>query len=296
MVTQLTCGDRVLDLTRPQVMGVLNVTPDSFSDGGAYSAAPEGGSAGFFVSVDKALERAAQMLHDGAAIIDVGGESTRPGAEPVSPSQELDRVIPVVEALRRELDVIVSVDTSTPEVIREAASAGAGMINDVRALQREGAMSAAAGSGLAVCLMHMQGEPGTMQEQPQYEDVVEDVYRYLLGRVASCEFAGMDRRRLLVDPGFGFGKTLEQNYQLLAGLRRFGDMGLPVLVGMSRKSMIGRLLDRPVEQRLSGSLAAATAAILAGARIIRVHDVAETLDVARVCAAVLDPATAKLKE
>jgi len=296
MVTQVKCGDRVLDLARPQIMGVLNVTPDSFSDGGAYGAASEKGAAGFFVSVEKALERAVQMQRDGAAIIDVGGESTRPGAEPVTTAQELDRVIPIVEALRRELDVIISVDTSTPEVMREAASAGAGMINDVRALQREGAMSAAAESGLAVCLMHMQGEPATMQKQPGYDDVVEDVYRFLLGRVASCEFAGIDRSRLLVDPGFGFGKNLEQNYQLLAGLRRFGDMGLPVLVGMSRKSMIGQLLGRPVEQRLYGSLAAATAAILAGARVIRVHDVAETREVTSICSAVLDPATAILKE
>ncbi len=289
----LACGDRVLDLSHPKIMGVLNVTPDSFSDGGALKAPTSDGSGVFVVSMDKALRQGAAMVENGAAILDVGGESTRPGAASVSVNEELDRVMPVVETLRRELDVIISVDTSSPEVMRAAAAAGAGMLNDVRALQRDGAMAAAADTGLPVCLMHMQGEPGSMQNRPEYEDVVEDVHRFLLARVASCEFAGIERNRLLVDPGFGFGKTLGQNYRLLAGLRRFADMGLPLLVGLSRKSMIGRLLDRPVEQRLAGSLAGAAAAVLAGAQIVRVHDVQQTRDVLTVCAAILDPQLAE---
>jgi len=289
----LACGDRTLDLSHPKIMGVLNVTPDSFSDGGALDASSSGGPGVFVVSVDKALRQSSDMLDSGADIIDVGGESTRPGAAAVSVNEELDRVIPIVEALRCELDVIVSVDTSSPEVMRAAAAAGAGMLNDVRALQRDGAMAAAAETELPICLMHMLGEPASMQERPEYEDVVEDVFRFLLARVASCEFAGIARHRLLVDPGFGFGKTLGQNYRLLAGLRRFADMGLPLLVGLSRKSMIGRLLGRPVEQRLAGSLAGAAAAVLAGAHIVRVHDVQQTRDVLTVCAAILDPQLAE---
>jgi len=266
-------------------MGVLNVTPDSFSDGGLHRA--EQGSGAFRVALDSALCCAAQMLDDGADIIDVGGESTRPGAEPVSVQQEMDRVLPVVEALVSRLQAKVSVDTSTPQLMRAAAAAGAVMINDVRALRREGAMAAAAESGIDICLMHMQGEPGSMQEDPDYDDVVDEVYDFLARRVADCELAGISRQRLLVDPGFGFGKSLTHNYQLLASLSRFAELGLPLLVGMSRKSMIGRVTGRPVEERLHGSLAAATAALLAGADILRVHDVAATRDVLRVCEHIL---------
>lgn len=259
-------GDRSLDLSETHVMGVVNVTPDSFSDGGR------------FIKANAALEQARRLMAAGASILDVGGESTRPGATPVSVQQELDRVIPVVESLAREAGVVLSVDTSTPEVMREAARAGAHLINDVRALSREGALQAAADTGLAVCLMHMQGQPGTMQMSPEYDDVVAEVERYLAERIAACEAAGLQRQQLLVDPGFGFGKTLGHNLSLLKHLRRFTQWGCPVLVGMSRKSMIGDVLNKPVDQRLYGSLAAAVAAAMNGASIVRVHDVAETAD------------------
>ncbi|GGX44772.1 dihydropteroate synthase [Saccharospirillum salsuginis] len=260
------CGNQTLNLTETQVMGVLNVTPDSFSDGG------------HFIGHDQALRHATEMVDQGAAIIDIGGESTRPGATPVSVQEELDRVIPVIEALAGRVDAVLSVDTSTPEVMREAARAGVHLLNDVRALSRDGALEAAAGLGLPVCLMHMQGQPGTMQLNPQYGDVVGEVLRYLGDRIAACEAAGMKRQQLLVDPGFGFGKTVGHNLRLLNELDRLQSLGCPILVGMSRKSMIGDVLGKPVDQRLYGSLAVAVAAAMKGAAIVRVHDVAETVD------------------
>ncbi|MBK8751554.1 MAG: dihydropteroate synthase [Candidatus Competibacteraceae bacterium] len=270
---QIDCAGRVLDLSQPVVMGVLNVTPDSFSDGGLYS------------SLADALHRAELMVVEGVALIDVGGESTRPGAMPVSVQEEMDRVLPVVERLARELSVPISVDTSKPEVMRAAACAGAGLINDVRALRLPGALEAAVASGLPVCLMHLQGEPVTMQQEPYYTDVVADVYAFLAERVRACESLGIRRDRILVDPGFGFGKTLEHNLALLRSLHRFGDLAAGVLVGISRKSMIGALTGAPVGERLSGSLAAAVIAAWQGANIIRTHDVRETVHALCICAA-----------
>ncbi len=272
----LRCGRHVLDLRRPQVMGILNVTPDSFSDGGE------------FFSLEAALAHARLMVEQGAAIIDVGGESTRPGAVPVAETEELRRVIPVVEALSAELSVPISVDTSKPRVMREAVAAGAGMINDVRALRAEGALEAAAELGVPVCLMHMQGEPRTMQAAPRYQDVVAEVMRFLEARVAACEAAGIPAERLLVDPGFGFGKELAHNLELMRRLDRFQELGLPLLVGVSRKSMIGGVLDVPVEDRLYGSIALAVLAVWQGARLIRCHDVRPTVDAVRICQAVLE--------
>ncbi|SDK56021.1 dihydropteroate synthase [Billgrantia gudaonensis] len=274
--TWLPCGRHRLDISFPRVMGVLNVTPDSFSDGGRHNAR------------DEALRHAERLLAEGAAIVDVGGESTRPGAVPIPVQQELDRVLPVVEALVSELDALVSVDTSSPEVMQAAAQAGAGMLNDVRSLQREGAMKAAATSGLPVCLMHMQGEPGDMQNAPYYDRPVEEVvFDFLAARVAACEAAGLRRERLLLDPGFGFAKTVEHNLRLLNRLDRLERLGLPLLVGMSRKSMIGKVLARPVEERLSGGLALAALAVERGARIVRVHDVGPALDAINMTWAVL---------
>ena len=273
--SRLLCGSRELDLSRPHVMGILNVTPDSFSDGG------------YFNRLDRALAHVESMLAAGATLIDVGGESTRPGAEPVSVEEELGRVLPVVEAISSRFDVVISVDTSTPEVMTASAQAGAGLINDVRALERPGALQAAAATGLPVCLMHRQGEPGSMQDAPSYASVLDEVSAYLQERVAACEMAGISRARLLLDPGFGFGKSLEHNLQLFAGMGHLRPSGLPLLVGVSRKSMIGQVLDRPVDQRLSGSLALAALAIGAGARIIRAHDVAETMDAVRMASAVM---------
>ncbi len=272
--SRLPCGNRELDLSSAHVMGILNVTPDSFSDGGRYA------------SLDAALHHAEAMVEAGATLIDVGGESTRPGAASVSVDQELDRVVPVVEAIRSRLDVIISVDTSTPEVMTATAAVGAGLINDVRALRRPGALEAAAASGLAICLMHMQGEPGTMQEAPRYEAVLDEVNDFLVARVAACEAAGISRNQLVLDPGFGFGKSLEHNLQLFSQLDRLQPAGLPVLVGVSRKRMIGELLGREIEQRLAGGLALTALAVRAGARIIRVHDVRETADVVRMVEAV----------
>lgn len=269
----LDCAGKVLDLSRPAVMGVLNVTPDSFSDGGRY------------FQLTDALRRAEAMVEEGAALVDVGGESTRPGAAPVSVQEELDRVLPVVERLARELPVPISVDTSKPEIIREAARAGAGLINDVRALRLPGALEAAVASGLPVCLMHLRGEPATMQQEPVYADVVAEVHAFLAERVRVCEVAGIPRERILVDPGFGFGKTLDHNLILLRHLNRFTDLAAGVLVGISRKSMIGALLNAPVGARLSGGLAAAVIAIWQGANIIRTHDVRETVQALCVCAA-----------
>ncbi len=263
---KLVCSGRVLDLTRPVVMGVLNVTADSFSDGGRFRER------------DAAIAHARQLLAEGAAIIDIGGESTRPGAEPVSEQQELDRVIPVIEALAGRIDAVISVDTMKPVVMREAVRAGAGLINDVRALGEEGAIEAAAASGAAICLMHMQGMPRTMQQDPRYDDVVVEVDAFLRERVAACLAAGIAPERLCVDPGFGFGKTVEHNLQLLAGLPRLAAAGYPLLVGLSRKSMLGTLTGRTVNERLAGSLALATIAALHGAQIVRAHDVAATCD------------------
>jgi dihydropteroate synthase len=273
---RLTCGNRVLDLSRPAVMGVLNVTPDSFSDGGR------------FATRGAALAQARSLHAAGARIVDVGGESTRPGADPVGEQEELDRVLPVIEALVRELDVVVSIDTMKPGVMRAAVAAGAGLINDVKALREPGALEAAGEGEAAVCLMHMQGEPRTMQAQPMYADVVAEVSEFLLDRAHTCVQAGIGRERIALDPGFGFGKTLAHNLALLAGLSRVAGAGYPLLVGLSRKSMLGKLLGREVEARLPGSLALATIAVLQGARIVRSHDVAETLDAVRVAQAVIE--------
>ncbi|HCP30841.1 dihydropteroate synthase [Pseudomonas fulva] len=272
--TRLPCGNRVLDLSRTHVMGILNVTPDSFSDGGRFSQR------------DEALRHAEAMVAAGATLIDVGGESTRPGARPVSVTEELERVAPMVEAIHRHLDVVVSVDTSTPAVMREAARLGAGLINDVRALERDGALDAAAATGLPVCLMHMRGEPGTMQDDPHYENVTQDVARYLQQRMVACADAGIEADRVVLDPGFGFAKTLAHNLSLFKHLEALHRLGRPLLVGVSRKSMIGLTLERPVDERLYGSLALAALAVTKGASILRVHDVAQTVDVVRMIAAV----------
>jgi dihydropteroate synthase len=271
---RLSCGNRVLDLSRPQVMGILNVTPDSFSDGGR------------FARLDAALRHAESMLQAGASLIDVGGESTRPGAAQISAGEELERVAPVVEAIAARLDVIVSVDTSTPEVMRVTARLGAGLINDVRSLQREGALLAAQQTGLPVCLMHMRGEPQNMQQQTVYTDILGEVSRFLEARMQACEQAGIARDRLLLDPGFGFAKQLQHNLSLFKHLEKLHALGRPLLVGASRKSMIGAVLGREADQRLYGSLALAALAISKGAAILRVHDVAETVDVVRMLDAV----------
>jgi len=265
-MTVLNCGGRRLDLSRPRVMGVLNITPDSFSDGGLTQ------------TVGVALYRAEAMVAAGAAVIDVGGESTRPGAALVDAQEEIRRVAPVIEAIASRFPLPVSVDTSKPQVMRAAADAGAGLINDVRALRLPGAIEAAASLGLPVCLMHMKGEPPTMQQAPVYADVVAEVIGFLRSRVGACEAAGIPRERLLLDPGFGFGKTLTHNLALLAGLGDLVALGLPVLVGLSRKSMIGAITGRPVEERMAGSLAAAVLAAERGAVLVRAHDVAETVD------------------
>jgi dihydropteroate synthase len=270
----LRCGLKTLDLSHPVVMGVLNITPDSFSDGG-----------NFFFGVDGAVAHGLKMVEEGAAIIDVGGESTRPGAEPVGVEEELQRVLPVVERLRQSTDAIISVDTSKPEVIRAVAAGGAGLINDVRALREKGALDAVVASGCAVCLMHMKGNPRTMQKTPFYVDVVEEVKEFLDERVDVCLAAGVAPDRIVIDPGFGFGKTLEHNLQLLRYLRELAS-DRPVLVGLSRKSMVGRLTGRPPEQRIHGSVALAVMAVVNGARIVRVHDVAATVDALKTVVAV----------
>lgn len=264
-----------LDLTHPKVMGILNVTPDSFSDGGD------------FISPESAISHADQMLQDGATIIDIGGESTRPGAEAVSEQEEMDRVIPVIETIKKRLPVIVSIDTNKPSVMREAVAAGAGLINDVMALQAPGAVETAQLLNVPVCLMHMQGEPRTMQQNPEYVDVVTDVMGFFQQRVDECVAAGIPKEHLLLDPGFGFGKTLEHNLALLKRLGEFKSTGLPLLVGISRKSMIGAVLgNAPVEDRLYGSLAAAVLALEQGAAIVRVHDVKPTADALKIVDAV----------
>jgi dihydropteroate synthase len=255
-------------------MGILNVTPDSFSDGGRFN------------QLDAALRHAEAMVAAGATLIDVGGESTRPGARVVSPVEELERVAPIVERIARELDVIISVDTSTPAVMRETARLGAGLINDVRSLRRDGALDAAAATGLPVCLMHMLGEPGNMQDNPHYDDLVGEVSGFLADRIAQCAAAGIAADKIILDPGFGFAKTLQHNLSLFKHMEALHALGRPLLVGVSRKSMIGQALNRPVGERLYGGLALAALAVTKGARILRVHDVAETVDVVRMIAAV----------
>lgn len=272
---KIPCGDQTLNLYTPKIMAVLNVTPDSFSDGGNCYRDGK-------LDLAQAMNRVETMLSEGADIIDVGGESTRPGADAVSVSDELARVIPVVAEIRKRFDVIVSVDTSQPEVIKQAAEAGAGIINDIRALQLPGALTAAAKTGLPVCLMHMQGKPGSMQNQPEYFNPVVDVRKFLDDRTAACIQAGIARDRILLDPGFGFGKTLAHNLSLFNHLPYLGDLGLPLLVGVSRKSMIGEITGQPVDQRLHGGLALATRALMAGAKILRVHDVRATADIIQV--------------
>ncbi|WP_342808116.1 dihydropteroate synthase [Alteromonas sp. M12] len=262
--------DKHIDLTIPRVMGILNVTPDSFSDGGKY------------VGLDNALTQAEIMISAGADFIDVGGESTRPGAQDVGVQQELDRTIPVIEAIHANFDVVVSIDTSKPQVMKHAVDAGAGLINDIRALSEEGAIKAAAKTGAAICLMHMQGQPKNMQQAPTYDDVVNDVIAFLQSKIEQCLRAGIPKSLLMIDPGFGFGKTLPHNYQILDRLEEMKELDLPMLIGVSRKSMIGNLLDREVDERLAGSIAAATIALTKGASILRVHDVKQTVDAVKV--------------
>ena len=272
---KLVAQGSTLDLSHPHVMGILNVTPDSFSDGGTHNTLVE------------AVKHANLMINAGATIIDIGGESTRPGAADVSVEEELARVIPTVEAIAQRFEVWISVDTSKPEVIRESARVGAHIINDIRSLTEPGALEAAAETGLPVCLMHMQGQPKTMQDAPKYADVFADVERFFVEHIVRCERAGIAKDKLLLDPGFGFGKNLSHNYELLARLGEFHHFGLPLLVGMSRKSMVGQLLNVGPTERLSGSLACAVIAAMQGAQIIRVHDVKETVEALRVAEATL---------
>ncbi|KEY41746.1 MULTISPECIES: dihydropteroate synthase [Pantoea] len=267
---KLFARDSHLDLSFPHVMGILNVTPDSFSDGGKHNALVD------------ALTHTNEMVNAGATIIDVGGESTRPGADEVSVEEELERVIPVIDAIAQRFEVWISVDTSKADVIREAARVGAHIINDVRSLSEPGALEAAAATALPVCLMHMQGEPRTMQQAPVYENILSEVDTYFAQQIARCEAAGIKKERLILDPGFGFGKNLSHNYELLAHLGDFHHFGLPLLVGMSRKSMIGQLLNVGPSQRLTGSLSCAVIAAMQGAQIIRAHDVKETAEAMRV--------------
>ncbi len=274
----LRCGKHQLDLTHAHVMGILNVTPDSFSDGGRYT------------SLELALLRAHEMVSAGASIIDIGGESTRPGAATVGAQQELDRVAPLVERIAAECDVIISVDTSTPAVIRESARLGAGLINDVRSLQRDGALDAAAATHLPVCLMHMRGEPKTMQDEPYYNDVAVEVAGFLQERIDACVAAGIAVERIVLDPGFGFAKNTQHNYELFKRLPELLSLQRPLLVGVSRKSMIGNILQQPVDQRLYGSLALAVMALERGAKILRVHDVVATMDALKIFNAVQDAA------
>jgi dihydropteroate synthase len=269
----LRCGPYTLDLATPVVMGVLNITPDSFSDGGRFADA------------EVALRHALRMVEEGAALIDIGGESTRPGARAVDAGEEIRRVVPVIEALAARTRVPISIDTSKPAVMTAAVRAGATLINDVRALREPGALETAAGSGAAICLMHMQGEPRTMQVDPRYVDVVAEVRDFLRERAEACRAAGVANDRLLIDPGIGFGKRLEHNLALLAGLPALIELGWPVLIGVSRKSMLGALLGRAVDERVAGGVAMATAAVLSGASIVRTHDVAPTVDALKVAVA-----------
>lgn len=263
-------SDRLLDLSRPNIMGILNFTPDSFSDSGQ------------FFTLDKALFQIEKMVQDGADIIDIGGESTRPNAAIVSLDEELERVIPLIDAARQRFDCLISVDSSKAEVFRQAAAAGADILNDIRALQEPDALDTAAALGLPVCLMHMQGTPQTMQQQPEYDDVLEEVSDFLNQRIFACLTAGIPKQHIMLDVGFGFGKTVQHNYQLLKHLNLFAQSGYPVLAGLSRKSMIGSVLGKPVEQRVIGSVAGALLAVQNGAKILRVHDVAETADALKI--------------
>jgi len=277
MMAHLDCDGRALDLSRTTIMGILNVTPDSFSDGG------------FFLSREAAVTHALTLVEEGADLIDVGGESTRPGAQAVPVQEELDRVIPVIEAIARAVPVPVSIDTSKPEVMRAAVAAGAGMINDVRALREPDAVETAAALRVPVCLMHMQGEPRSMQHHPVYHDVAVEVRDFLQARIDACVAAGMPRQHIVIDPGFGFGKTAEHNLELLRRLGELRTFGLPILAGLSRKSMIGALLGLPVAQRLQASVALALIAVQNGARILRVHDVRATREATRMLEAVYPP-------
>lgn len=270
---QLKLPQRSLSLTTPRVMGIVNCTPDSFSDGGRHA------------TLDAALDHVRTMIADGADIIDIGGESTRPGSAPVSEAEEIDRVVPLIEALRRESDIVISIDTMKPAVMRAACRAGTELINDVFALQAPGSLDAVRETGAAVCLMHMQGEPRTMQQAPHYDDVVAEVCDFLAQRVAHCVAAGIERERLCIDPGIGFGKRLPHNLALLKGLSRLYELGCPVLLGVSRKSMFADLLGRPVDERLSGALAATAIAVAQGVAIVRTHDVRATVDAVRVAQA-----------
>ncbi|NBM55302.1 dihydropteroate synthase [Proteus vulgaris] len=272
---KLIARGRELNLSTPQVMGILNVTPDSFSDGGTHN------------SLNDAVNHAAKLITEGASIIDIGGESTRPGANDVSIDEELQRVVPVVEAIRKRFDVWISVDTSKAQVITESANVGASIINDIRSLQEPGALEAAAKTGLPVCIMHMQGDPKTMQQSPHYENVMIDVDCFLRENIQRCVDAGIEKNQIILDPGFGFGKNLAHNYQLLAHLSELHHFGLPILAGMSRKSMVGQLLNVPPQERVAGSVACAVIAAMQGAQIIRVHDVKETVDAMKVVQATL---------
>ncbi|WP_394247729.1 dihydropteroate synthase [Vibrio profundi] len=272
----LNANNKTLTLDRPHIMGILNVTPDSFSDGGKFN------------SLDNAVAQAKKMIDTGVSIIDIGGESTRPGAPEVSLQDELDRVIPAIKAIRAEFDVWISIDTSKAEVMRQAVAAGADLINDVRALQEPDALNVAAEVGVPICLMHMQGQPRTMQANPNYEDVLQDVSNFLEERVAACEEVGIAREQLILDPGFGFGKTIEHNYHLLAHLEKFHQLGFPILAGMSRKSMIFKLLNKNPADCMVASVTCATIAALKGAQIIRVHDVEDTLEAMKIIQAMND--------
>jgi len=272
----IDCAGKPLDLSRPRIMGVLNITPDSFSDGGD------------FFTLEKAIARAEQMVEEGAAIIDLGGESTRPGAAPVSVDEELQRVIPVIEALHATVPVPLSIDTRKPAVMQAAVAAGAGLINDVNALQEAGAVEMAASLEVPVCLMHMQGNPETMQDTPIYHNVVDEVTAYLEARAHACLQQGIPKERILLDPGFGFGKTTPHNLLLLQQLERLVETGFPVLVGLSRKSLIGKVLDLPVDKRLYPGLALAVLAVWKGAALVRCHDVRPTREAIAMCQAVRD--------
>lgn len=271
MISRLQCGQRSLDLASPIVMGILNVTPDSFSDGGQLYHDRR-------IDLDALLNRAQAMVDAGAQMLDIGGESTRPGADEVSEGEELDRVLPAIEALAARFDVVISVDTSSPEVMTEGARLGAGFLNDVRGFRRPGALEAAAATHLPICIMHMQGEPRTMQAAPAYLDIITDVRQFLEERIAACTLAGIAAQQIVVDPGFGFGKTADQNFEMLARLGELNFDQQPLLVGLSRKSMIASVVDRGPHERLHASLGLAMIAVERGARIVRVHDVAETVD------------------
>ncbi|MUK43074.1 dihydropteroate synthase [Aliivibrio fischeri] len=273
---KLISKNKSLLLDRSHVMGILNVTPDSFSDGGQ------------FTHLDAALKQAEKMVNAGVSFIDIGGESTRPGAPEVSLQEELDRVLPIIEAVHQRFDTWISIDTSKAVVMEEAVKAGADLINDVRALQEPNALEVAAKANVPVCLMHMQGQPRTMQTNPSYQDLFTDISSFLSERIDACQSVGIAKDKLILDPGFGFGKTLAHNYQLLAELERFHQFGLPLLAGMSRKSMVFKLLDVEPKMAVSGSLACATIAAMKGAQIIRVHDFEQTMDIVKVCQATLE--------